>query len=221
MNLFDYWNILRRRWLLVLGLPLLVALISLAVGLTRTPRYESSARVIATRGVADENSTAGMTWAREDTVAQDLPTIISSAAFARDVAAELQRQGSALDEAAVAGSLHGANDGKIVTITAAATRPEDAQAIAQAAINMLQANGLRYWGDPTWSPEEPGVNIGPLDPAGAARAVPTRRQIFEDALLRAAVGLIVGVGLAVGLAYGEERRADTARQSPRPRSTVS
>ena len=188
--------------MLLIGLPLLVVIISLVTGFSGTPRYESTARLIVTRGVTDPNSTAGMTWAREDTVAQDLPTIISSAAFARDVDAALQRQGATA--VALAGSsLHATNDGKIVTISATAATPAAAQARAAAAIGELQANGLRYWGDPTWTPQHPGVNIGALDPPAAASAIPSRRQVLLDAGLRAVVGLIVALALAVGLGRRE------------------
>lgn len=207
MTMSDYLLLLRRRWLLVLGLPLLVALLSGGVALTRPARYQVSARAIVTRGVADPNSTAGMTWAREDTVAQDVPTIISSAVFAADVRAALARQGLNLTDDTIMAALSGANDGKIVTITATASNAAEAQEIAQTAVAMLHVNGLRYWGDPTWTPERPGVNIGLLDGPGAATALPTQRDIVLDALLRAAVALLVAVGLAVGLTALEQRAA--------------
>lgn len=199
MTVAAYFAMFRHRWPILLALPLLVALLSLAAGFTQPKRYAVSARTIVTRGVADPNSTAGMTWAREDTVAQDLPTIISSAAFARDVAAELAAQRPNTDAAAIQLALHAASDGKIVTISATTSDPAEATAIVHAAIGLLQRNGLRYWGDPTWSPDTPGVNIGPLDPPGVAAIVPTTREIALDAALRAAVGLLVALGLVTAL----------------------
>lgn len=213
MTLYKLATSLRRRWLLVLTIPLLVALLSLGWQLTRPPRYESSARLIVTRGVTDPNSTAGITWAREDTVAQDLPTIISSAAFAQDVAAEINRRGIALDAGQLMGALRSANDGKIVTITATTGQPEAAPQIIDVAISELQQNGLRYWGDPTWTPQTPGVNIGPLDPPSAAVAVPSRREIAIDAALRAIVGLVVAIAIALGLEVLERRTNDVKQGS--------
>lgn len=198
MTISAFLAIGRRRWPMLLALPLLVALLSLAAGVVEPKHYAVSARAVVTRGVANPDSTAGMTWAREDTVAQDLPTIIGSAAFAREVATEIGVAG---------GALHASNDGKIVSITATAADPVVATATAQAAITLLQRNGLRYWGDPTWSPDTPGVNISPLDPPGVATAVPTTRDIVLDAGLRAAVGLIVALGLVAAL---EARRPNVS-----------
>ncbi|MBC8161690.1 MAG: hypothetical protein H7Z42_10775 [Roseiflexaceae bacterium] len=199
MNLTDYLEIFRRRWPLLLALPLLAGMISLAAGLAQPKRYAVTGSTIVSRGVTDQASTAGVTWAREDTVAQDLPTIISSAIFARDVADELAAQGRSADQATVQRALHAVSDGKIVRITATADNPELAAAIVQSAIQLLQRNGLRYWGDPTWTPTQPGVNIRPLDPPGTPVPVPTTREIALDAALRAAVGLIVALGLVAGL----------------------
>lgn len=221
MNVVDYLTILRRGWLLVVALPLVVALLSLAAGLFQPPRYQANARVIATRGVADPNSTAGVTWAREDTVAQDLPTIIGSPVFARDVWQELQRRGVTLNEGQVAGALHGTSEGKIVSISATADNAENAVAIANAAVSMLQTNGLRYWGDPTWTPETPGVNIGPLDAPTTAQRVPTTREIVLDAALRSSVGLLVALGLVVGLArLGSEHPATNAKGKTQIQSKI-
>lgn len=193
MTRYELAILLRRRWWFIVGLPLLVFIVSF-LWPWHVPQYQSSARVIVTRGVTDPNSTAGMTWAREDTVAQDLPTIVSSAAFAQDVATELKRQGIA-----GTGTIHGANDGKIVTLFATSTSPQTAQITLDAAIAMLGKNGLRYWGDPTWTPQEPGVNIGPLDPPSAPVVVPTQRERATEAALRAGVGLIVAFALTFGL----------------------
>lgn len=214
MPLITFFAIIQRRWPLLVGLPLVVALLSFAVGWLQPKHYQSSTRVIAARGVTDPNSTAGMTWAREDTVAQDLPTIINSQTFAHDVAQELARtHNMPFSEAQVAAALQAANDGKIVTIHATANKPEEAVAIAQATVTVLQANGLRYWGDPTWTPEHPGVNIGPLDPPSAPVAIPTLRQVALDAALRAFAGLLVALGLAYGFEYLGKQKMTSEMQA--------
>lgn len=193
MTIPQIWSVLLRRWPLVLGLPILVALASLGAGAAQPKSYTSSARVLVSRGIADERSTSGVTWANEDTVALDIPTIIASAAFGGDVAAALQPQGVA------PGALHGSTDGKIVTVTATASQPQAAQATVQAALDLLRANGLRYWGDPTWSPEHPGVNIGALDPPSPPAPAQSTRALLLGAAMRAAAALVVALALAFGL----------------------
>ena len=62
MELQLYLDILRRHWLLVLAVPLLVALLSLAVALSRPPIFGVQARLLVTRDNAD-TSAAGRTAA--------------------------------------------------------------------------------------------------------------------------------------------------------------
>ena len=49
MELYLYLDILRRRWPIVVAVPLLVALIRLAVAATQPPRYGATARLLVTR----------------------------------------------------------------------------------------------------------------------------------------------------------------------------
>src|SRR5262249_39700492 len=147
MELRLYLSILRRRWWVAAGLPLLVALVSGAAMLARPPRYGVTARLLVTRGPL-AGSAAGLTDQGEDKTAPDLPAIVSGAPFAHDVAQELARQGSPIDAAIVAEALQSWNQDHVVFIAAAARRPEDAVALARAAVAMIQTNGLRYWGEP-------------------------------------------------------------------------
>ncbi len=206
MDLYLYLDILRRRWPLVVGLPLLVALISLGVALMRPPSYRVIATVIATRGITDPTSIAGMTSAREDTVAYDLPAIIGSRAFARDVAQALTQQGRQINEDTVASALHGESAPPKVFIQVTTAQPDDAVIIAQTSIDVLRKNGLRYWGDPTWTPEFPGVDVGTLDLPTSAAPVSTRRSTITEVGIRTLAGVIAAFGLAFIWYYLEEAR---------------
>src|SRR5262249_46069961 len=149
----------------------------------------------------------------EDKTAQDLPAIVSGAPFARDVAQELARRGSPLDAAAVAGSLQSWNQDHVVFISTAAARPEQAAAIAQAAVAMIQANGLRYWGEPRATLSQPGLNVAVLSLPDQAELLNGPRALAQEVLLRALLGLILGVGIAFALHYFYDGRLPATDQA--------
>jgi hypothetical protein len=212
MELRLYLSILRRRWWIVAGLPLLVALVSGAAMLARPPRYGVTARLLVTRGPL-AGSAAGLTDQGEDKTAQDLPAIVSGAPFARDVAQELEREGNPLDAATVAEALHAWNQDHVVFIAAAEAHPEQAVALARAAVAMIQANGLRYWGEPRATAAQPGLNVAVLSLPDVANLLNGPRAFAQELGLRALLGLMAGVGVAFALHYFYDGLAATGDQA--------
>jgi capsular polysaccharide biosynthesis protein len=206
MELRLYLSILRRRWPIVVAIPLLVALISAAVAVTRPARYGAAARLLVTRGDAAAGSTAGLTDQREDKTAQDLPAIVSSAAFRHELAAELGRIGRPIDEAALAGALQASSQDHVVTIAAQAAGPESAVAIVQSTIELVRRNGLRYWGDPSATPDRPGLNVQVLDPPETATRLNGARAIAVDVGLRILLAAVAAVSVAFAMHYLDQGR---------------
>jgi capsular polysaccharide biosynthesis protein len=213
MELRLYLSILRRRWPLLVAAPLLVALLSTGVALTRDARYQASARLMVTRGAEPAGSTAGLTYQADDTTAEDLPAIVGGADFRRDLAAELASQGRTVDAAALAEALQAGNQDHVVTIAAEAGSPADAIAIAQAAVELVRRNGLRYWGDLAATPERPGLNVAVLESPEQARRVNGARAIVADAGLRALLAAIAAAGVVFAMHY-LDRRPATEHQRP-------
>jgi hypothetical protein len=209
MELRLYLSILRRRWALLVALPLLVALISAGVALARPARYQATARLLVTRGAAPAGSTAGLTYQADDTAAEDLPAIVGGAGFRRDLAAELASQGRAIDAAALAGMLRSGNQEHVVTIAAEAASPADAVAIAQTAVELIRRNGLRYWGDPAATPDRPGLNVAVLAPPEQAGRVNGARAIVADVGLRALLAAVAAAGVAFLMHYLKNDRPVT------------
>jgi capsular polysaccharide biosynthesis protein len=205
MELRLYLAILRRRWWILVALPLLVAAISGVAAASQPARYGTTVRLLITRGPIAGDNSAGLTAQGEDTTALDLPAIISGATFRSDLARELARQGTPIDEAALAGALNGLRQDNVVTIAIAAARAEDALAIGPTMVALLKANGLRYWGDPRAVPGAPGLNVGVLDLPDQALLLNGPRSIAIDVALRTLLALIVAVGLAFGLHYLDRR----------------
>lgn len=186
-----YLSIVRRRWPLVVLVPLAAMLLSAGLALAAPPRYVAGARLLVTRAEDRRFDT-------EDALAYDLPAIVSGEPFARELAAELARRGRAIDAAGVREAIGASNERRVVTITAASADPAEAEAVLEAAVALVQARGLALWGDPAATPEDTGLNTAVLEgiPAHAERANGPR-QIALDAALRGLVGLGAGAILAV------------------------
>ena len=205
MELRLYLAILRRRWWILVALPLLVAAISGVAAASRPSRYGTTVRLLVTRGAIAGDDTAGLTDQGEDKTALDLPAIINGATFRSDLARELTSTGHPIDAAALVGALNGIRQDNVVTIAISAAQPADAVAIGPAMVALLKTNGLRYWGDPRAVPGAPGLNVGVLDLPDQATLVNGPRAVAIDVALRALLALIVAVGLAFGLHYFDRR----------------
>jgi hypothetical protein len=207
MQLARYLEIIRRRWQLVLVLPLLAALASLVAGLTQPPRFAATAQLLVTRSEDRRFDT-------EDALAYDLPAIVSGEPFARSVSVALAQQGQQLSPDEARAVLSAANSRRVVTIRATHSEPAIAAAALDAAIDLVQREGLRLWGDPAATEANPGVNVVVL--AGLpprAEQINGIRALALDAAARAAVGLVAAVGLTFGLhALERGRSANNANE---------
>lgn len=214
MQLHLYIQILMRAWYIVLSLPLLVGAASLFNELQQPPRYAATARVMVshesyatlppyTGPLADVQSFADYnithSWHSSSFILDDVPQVISSLSFARDVSEILAANRIELSPAAIRGALQADVLHRSVTINAVAGTPEQAQAIAQGAIAALEANGLKYWNrddTPTG-----GLRVAVIDPVTGAAPLQSTRGLVVSVGLRTGLALGVGVGLAFLLSY--------------------
>jgi hypothetical protein len=163
-------------------------------------------RLLVTRDTKDA-SAVGRTAAGEDTTAQDLPAILKSAAFRRDLALALAQRGQPVDEAALIDMISATTSEHEVVATIAGSLPDQLVVVATAVVEVLQSRGLLYWGDPTATREHPGLQVGVLDPPGQARRVNGLRSIVLEVGLRTLAGLGAAIGLVFLIDYLERRKA--------------
>jgi len=182
-------------------------LISAAGELTRPTRYGLTARLLVTQtplaqaGQAqnpDSNSVGS--WQASEFILDDLPQVLTSALFAQDVSALLAQQGYQLPPGSIQGALGAATTHRAVDLAVSADSPELAVAIARAAAETLEANGLKYW-DRQGSGGGPGLQVAILTlPETAGPLSNTRRSLLNVAL-RSGLAFAAAVGLAFLLHY--------------------
>ncbi|HEX9369628.1 MAG TPA: hypothetical protein VF897_01430, partial [Roseiflexaceae bacterium] len=186
-------------------------------------RYGLTTRLLVTRAAASDGG-VGLSDRGEDKTALDLPAIVESATFRRDLAEELARRGRPIDEHALVGALRASTQDRVVVIAVEAAGPDDAVAIGEATVGLVQRNGLRYWGDPHATPASPGLDVGVLDPPQQAARLNGPRAIALEVGLRALLALAAAVGLVFALHYLDAgRRAQGAgrrAQNQRPAADV-
>ncbi|MEI6775412.1 MAG: hypothetical protein WCK70_00760 [Chloroflexales bacterium] len=207
MQLRAYLSLLRRFWLMILLLPLVTGGLSLGLSLRQPVRYQASVRLMIARSLIDAGHAASMpdfndnySWATTEFILDDLPQVIGSTAFATDVQSAVAAAGFSVDPAAVQDGLRGEVLHRELYITVVAATPDLALAVTQSAVDMLTSHGLSYWGR---SPG--GLDVATLDPPQLAGTVGNLSSKLVNAILRAALGLAVAIGLALLITYLDDR----------------
>lgn len=215
MELRRYATIVRRGWWIVLGVPALVLLLTLPTFRPDTVRYRAIAKIAVTQDRAAGDTILPdfdvfNSWQSSQYVIDDLPAVIRSAAFARDVSAWISSERNlAIDASVVESSFNLESEHRIVSLIIDAPSPEAAVAIAEGSVAVLQQNGLHYWNRTSAG----NLAIGVLKMPTAAVAQPRWTQPVTRLVLRLLLGLLAGIGLAFLRHYLDRtirERADVA-----------
>ena len=201
MELRHYFWIVRRSWPLVVGLPALVGLITLALAFLLPPSYVITAAMLVTQrplgvvtpqiNLPDYNNFHS--WAASEYIDDDILQVVETRRFAEDIAGWLQTQhGLTLDPDRISRGIEAERKHRMIYLTVTAAAPTHARLIAQGAITMLQQNGLRYW----QRDETTTLHVSELDlPAKAAREPGLLGMAF-DVVLRGMLALMLAIGIA-------------------------
>lgn len=199
LELLSYLRIARRWW----WLALLPALAAAAYGLAtyRAPgmAYAASVRYMVGQpaGLA---ATTGYDpnyyrWLTSEYISTALKDWVRTGDFAEAVSAQLAAQGMALPPGAVQGALGSDNVRSVLVVFATAGEAGQAAAILNAATAALQENADVF-------PQLGGLaaEVVPLD-TPTPGAVPPSLRARLDLPLKVAIGLVLGVGLALAAHY--------------------
>jgi capsular polysaccharide biosynthesis protein len=201
MELRHYLRILQRSWPLVVGLPLLVAILTVALAFILPQRYTITAAMLVTqRPIAvsepqvtlpDENNFNN--WATAEFIVDDILQLVETRQFATDIALWLRTQhGITLDPKDISDGLEAERQHRMIYLHVAASRQDYARLIAQGAIAKLQEVGLGYWG----RSESTSLTVSLLDLPDRAAGSRNPVSLAIDLVLRGLLALILAIGLA-------------------------
>jgi len=202
MELRHYYMILRRSWPLVIGLPLLVALISAAMALNTPPRYGARVAMLVTQQQIAATGPSGMlpdynnynSWATSEFIVDDMTQLVGTRRFAQDIQSWIKQQyNTDLDLGMIQGGLSAERKHRTVYLSAQARQPDHALWIAQGAVAVLQQNGLDYWG----RADSAQLGVSVLDLPEQAGQLGGARTLLLDVAIRT----ILAIALAVGIAF--------------------
>ncbi|WP_298403979.1 lipopolysaccharide biosynthesis protein [uncultured Chloroflexus sp.] len=191
MELITLIRIARRFWLLILLPALIAGGLSLWFDLQKPPRYAATSRLLITYPIVGAEDTVD-NWQITEFLLDDLPQVLSSAAFANKLQPLLAARNVPLTTAEIQQGLRVTLLHRTVDLRGEAASPQAAQALVEAAITLLQSDGLTFWGRTNAQ-----LNVVVLDGASEPQPIASLRTTLFDAALRAALGFVAGFALAV------------------------
>lgn len=209
MELRQYWKIIRRRMWIVIALPLIVLVGSLALRSQPAPLYRASMRF--TIGV---NPQFGQgyeyfdplyySYLASEYIADDFSEVVKSQAFAADVSARLEDEGIVVPPGVIQGSTVAEKQHRILTLEVTWNDPDQLSAIARAAADVLREENAKYFAQ--LGSVRAAVYI--IDPP---RVMPLGMSLREklDIPIRLFLALVAALGLAFLLDYLD----DTIREA--------
>ena len=196
MELRDYFVIARRWWWLIV-LPALVAgLYGAATYHPPVPTYSAALRYTAGQP-ASLTATPGYDpnyyrWLTSEYIVTALKTWVQTGNFAAAVSTELAARGQPLSVDTVRGALGSDNTRSILVVSFSSGDPSQVPAIFDAITTVLQRDNASVF------PQLGGLAavVQPLDSPGVVAVAPSLRARL-DWPLKLAVGLVLGIGLAL------------------------
>lgn len=199
MELRRYWGIVWRRFWIVVLLPLVVAVVSIATSFFGDVAYEATMRMIIS--IPPEPKIGPYfsyeqvySWQSAEYLIDDFSEVIRSQAFAQDVKTELG-DGS-FDVASFAGAQRTSKTHRILTLKMTSSDPEQAQRIAQAVARVIETKGKDYFAQLN----QAAAQVKIIDPPQVAR-VGTGFIGYFNLVLRIALGFIAALALVFLLHY--------------------
>lgn len=220
MELIALWQILLRRWWLIV-LPALVALVVTlpSLGDVITPPLTYQVQMRLTAAPPPESQVQDLSAPYEDSVyvpllaseyvVLNMPYWITSDSFAADVSAVLAEQDSQVATDDLIGAFRADGFHSILTLYVTWDKREQIIPITEAAVTVLQTRNQTYF--PQFAAQP--VQVVPLDDMSVDEVPPPIMTRLAP-LLRIALGLFAGVGLALLAEYLDDRlrtRADVER----------
>ncbi len=206
MELKVYLQALRRRWPIVVALPLLVGLLAIAQEVSRDTTYAAYAklRVISEQLEGDfTDYPADDNFIASEYAIDDLVEAVRGNVFSAVVAERVQAAGIAIGREEVQSAISAEREHRVLTVTVRSGDPARAEAIAREATAELEAGAFEYIGLP--SPDAGSV-VRVIDQPGNAGPDTSRARLLLLLQVIAAAG--AGVLLAFLVDYLDDTLHD-------------
>ncbi|MBI2953597.1 MAG: hypothetical protein HYY30_04730 [Chloroflexi bacterium] len=196
MELREYWDILRRRAWLVIGLTLLALIASLTATVSFAAPHKATMR-LTVKPQADSRSNFYYSYdeyyayVSSEYLIDDLIEIIESPSFREELVRRLEGKVASLPDKAIEGK----KAHRVLTINVVTGSKDSARLVAETIGALLTDPSAKYYSDLSW--QNPTVTI--VDPPNVVQLGEGRKYL--DIGLRAVLGLIAAVGLAFLLDY--------------------
>jgi capsular polysaccharide biosynthesis protein len=204
MELRQYWQIVYRRWWIIVSLLLVVLIISVIAGKAspaRAPVYAASMRFMM--GLEPEAKTGDYytydkyyTWLAAEYLVDDVSELVRSGAFAQAVSQQLGSAGVTVPAGAIHGSTQAGTLHRILTVSITWGDAEQLAQIANAVVAVLPGEIAKHFAQVGTS----GVYASLIDPPAIGGVGASLRQKM-DIPIRLLLGLIAGLALAFVLDY--------------------
>ncbi len=216
MELIVLWNLFKRRWWLILLPPAAALLLTLpALKNVISPPVTYSVQMRLTAAAPPNAQVEGETTPYEDSayvpllaseyVVVNMPHWIMSDSFADEVSTVLSGQNVTISGEDLRGAFYADSFRSILTLYISWDDSEEIRAIAGAAVTVLQTRNQHYF--PQFAAQP--VQVVPLDDVKVYQAA-TPLTVRMMPLLKLAVGLAAGLGLAVLAEYLDQTVRSTA-----------
>ena len=192
MTLQDYWDILRRSWLLILGTTVAGAAAALGLSLLQTPIYQAQSQLFVSVQSSDDVSGAYTGGLYVQQRIKSYVTVVDSPAVLEPVIDELDLDTAYSPLTSQVSAVNPTNT-VLLNVLATDTDPAQAAAIADATAKSLAAEIVRLETTDSGSKPVKAEIIRPAEVPSAPVSPRTQLNIVLGALL----GLMLGAGIAI------------------------
>ncbi len=201
MELHQYWQVICRRWWIIVSLLLVVLLVSILVRPTRAPVYVASMRFMM--GLEPEAKTGDYytydkyyTWLTAEYLVDDVSELVRSGAFAQAVTRQLASMGITVPSGAIHGSTQAGTLHRILTVNVTWGNAEQLAQIANAVVAVLPGEIAKHFAQAGTG----GVYASLIDPPAIGGVGASIREKM-DIPIRLVLALVAGLALAFVLDY--------------------
>jgi len=201
MELRQYWQIIYRRWWIIVSLLLVVLLVSIFIRPTRAPVYVAGMRFMM--GLEPEAKTGDYytydkyyTWLTAEYLVDDVSELVRSGAFAQAVTQRLASTGITVPAGAIHGSTQAGTLHRILTVSITWGDAAQLAQIANAVVAVLPGEIGKHFAQVGTG----GVYASLIDPPAIGGVGASLREKM-DIPIRLVLALIAGLVLAFVLDY--------------------